>query len=414
MMHPLNSLDIPLFAGLSPNELRQVLDCMSPLDLPVGQVLFREGDLGDSMYIVTSGEIEILKAMGTSEEYLLAVHLPGDFFGEIALLDSRGRRSACARARSPTSLLRMTDADFHKLLNAQPQLAYQMVHIVSSRMRTAADATIRDLEAKNLALAQAYSELKTAQEQIIEKEKLEKELDVARQIQQSMLPEHLPQVEGFTFGAHMQPARRVGGDFYDLFYLDDDHIGIVIGDVSDKGVPAALFMALSRSLLRAEALRFETPANILRRVNTLLQDMSTSGLFVTVLYGVFNLRSGRFTYARAGHELPILYRAGGSLQSIPYASGMLMGMFPDILVDEETIDLNPGDRLLLYTDGATDAWDPQQQMFGQERLAQAFQDCPAGQAQAVCDHIMAAILAHQQNAIQFDDITLVTLCAHSR
>ncbi len=412
-MRQVDPLDIPLFASLTKDEQSHVLDCMSPLELAQGDVLIHEGDPGDSMYIITSGEIEFLKALGTSEEHLLSVFQPGEFFGEVALLDSQRRRSASARARSPSTVLRMTATDFHQLLQDRPALAYQMASIISNRLRAASDTTIRDLETKNRALAQAYSELKAAHEQIVEKEKLEKELDVARQIQLSMLPEQLPEVRGFTFGAHMQAARQVGGDFYDLFPLDDDHIAIVIGDVCDKGVPSALFMALTRSLVRAEALRKETPTNTLRRVNSLLQDMSTSSLFVTVLYGVLDLASRRFTYARCGHELPILRHSDGSLLSIPLANGMLMGLLPEITIDEATIELLPGDMLLLFSDGASDACNPLQQMFGRDRLAQALQSAHESNAQAVCDYLLAAILAHQQNAPQYDDITLVTICADS-
>jgi serine phosphatase RsbU (regulator of sigma subunit) len=411
MMHHAQSLAIPLLAGLSPDEKRHVLECMSIVELPPGAVLVREGDPGDCMYIITSGEIEFLKALGTPEEHLLSVFQAGEFFGEVALLDSQGRRSASARARCPSIVLRMTAADFHQLMHTKPALAFQMSHIISNRLRASSDATIRDLEAKNRALAQAYEELKAAHAQIVEKEKLEKELDVARQIQHSMLPAELPQVKGFTFGAHMRAARQVGGDFYDLFPLDASHIAIVVGDVCDKGVPSALFMALTRSLMRAEALRLEKPTHTLRRVNSLLMDMSTSSLFVTVLYGVLNLSSRRFVYARAGHELPILLRADGSLVDVPLVDGMIMGMFPEIILEETGLDLFPGDKLLLFSDGATDAPNPRQEMFGSERLAQALQRCPESRAQAVCDHLLSSILTHQDHATQFDDITLVAICA---
>lgn len=409
-MQQADSLDIPLFASLSAEERRHVLECMTPLELPPGFVLMREGDPADGLYIITSGEIEFLKAMGTPEEHRLNIFQPGNFFGEVALLDSQGRRSASARARTQAAVLRMTNSDFYQLLEEHPGLANQMTRTISNRLSAAADATIRDLETKNQALAQAYSELKNAHEQIIEKEKLEKELDVARQIQYSMLPKKLPQVQGYTFGAHMQAARRLGGDLYDLFPLDSRRVAVVVGDVSDKGVPSALFMALTRSLVRAEALRQGTPAETLHRVNTLLQEMSTSSLFVTVLYGVLALPSGTFDYARAGHELPILQRADGSLAAIPHDTGMFMGLIPRIMIDVASLQLNPGDRLLLFSDGATDAAAPSGQMFGHERLEQALQTCTASHAQAVCDHLLSAILSYQQTASQFDDITLVTVC----
>ncbi len=403
--------EIPLFAGISPAEKAHIFSCMSLLELQPGSMLMREGELGDSMYIIKSGEIEFLKALGTKEEHLLSVYTAGDFFGEVALLDSQGRRSASARVRTPASVYRLTAADFHHLLESSPTLAYQLAHLISDRLRLASDATIRDLEAKNAVLAQAYADLKAAHEQIIEKEKLEKELDVARQIQVSMLPEQLPEVDGFSFGAHMQAARQVGGDFYDLFPLDDSHIGITIGDVSDKGVPSALFMALTRSLLRAEAMDMDTPTNTLQRVNTLIQEMSSAGLFVTVLYGILDLKSGLFEYARAGHELPILRKHDGSLLPIPHRTGMLIGMFPDIVIDEAVLTLEPGDTILLFSDGATDASNPLQQMFGHERLEQVMRASPGGNAQSVCDYILASILAYQETAPQFDDVTLVVVCA---
>lgn len=405
----INSLDIPLFSSLSAEEQRHVLSCMTPLELYPGTVLIREGDLADGLYVIASGDIEILKAMDTPEEHLLATSHAGDIIGEVALLDSKGRRSASARARNQATALKMTVEDFNQLMQTQPSLASQMSHIISNRLREASETTIRDLETKNQALSQAYSELKSAHEQIVEKEKLEKELEVARQIQYSILPTQLPLVKGFSFAAHMQAARQLGGDFYDLFPLDDDHIGIVIGDVSDKGIPSALFMALSRSLVRAEALRLDTPVNTLQRVNFLLQDMSTSGLFVTVLYGILDFRSGRFNYARAGHELPILLRADGSLPPIAHGTGMFLGLLPEVQIDESTIYLFPGDALLLYSDGATDAANPSEQMFGRDQLAKVIQSHTQTDAQTICNSVLSAILAHQQTAHQFDDITLVTI-----
>jgi serine phosphatase RsbU (regulator of sigma subunit) len=308
----------------------------------------------------------------------------------------------------------MTAADFHRLMQSHPALAMQMTRIVSNRLRTTSATTIRDLEAKNRVLAQAYQELKEAHEQIIEKEKLEKELDIARQIQCSMLPETLPQSAGYSFGAHMEAARYLGGDFYDLFALDEHHVAVAVGDVSDKGVPAALYMALTRSLLRAEALRGSPPAQTLRQVNTLLQATSSSGQFVTVLFGVLDVRSGRFDYARAGHELPVLLRADGSLAPVPSTTGQILGMLDDILIDEAVLQLEAGDRLLLFSDGATDAVDANNRRFGHERLRAAIQNCPSCDAQAVCDDILSAILAYQDTAPQFDDITLIVIQKDSR
>jgi serine phosphatase RsbU (regulator of sigma subunit) len=212
-------------------------------------------------------------------------------FGEMSLLIPDGLRTASVRAHSPVKIMELSCPDFDKLLLRRPSLALELVRELSLRLRDSDNAMIRDLTDKNLELAQAYQELQAAQVQLVEKEKLEHELDLAHNIQQSILPDDLALMEGFDFGARMMPARAVGGDLYDFIQLDQDTVGISIGDVSDKGVPAAIFMALYCSLLRAEALHVSSPADVLRRVNRHLLDLTDARMFVTALYGVLNRKT---------------------------------------------------------------------------------------------------------------------------
>jgi serine phosphatase RsbU (regulator of sigma subunit) len=292
-------------------------------------------------------------------------------------------------------------------------LAYEMVRVMSTRLSSAHDAAIRDLQEKNRRLSEAYEALKAAQAQIIEKERLERELKVAHDIQMSLLPRALPRLEGFDFGARLIPARAVGGDLYDFIPLSANQVGVVIGDVTDKGVPAAIFMAQAHALLRAEASRAASPREALQRANEHLLDMNARGLFVTVLYGVLDRVSRTFTYARAGHELPLLCGTNGIVFSPPEGASLPLGIFNDPPLDEQTVELPPGRMLLLYTDGVTDARNAQRQSYGLEKLQAMLQRCAGATAQGVCDVLLQDVISYFGAAPQHDDVAVVALRASS-
>jgi serine phosphatase RsbU (regulator of sigma subunit) len=401
--------DISLFASLEPAELQAIAQCMRLIDLPSGAFLFHEGDIGDRFYIILSGQLEVIKALGSPEERLIHVRGAGEFIGEMSLFDPSSQRSAAVRAQTQSQVLEMCHDSFQELLQTHPLLAYQVTRELSLRLRASDDATIQDLREKNRQLAEAYEALKAAQAQVIEKEKLERELQLARKIQQSMLPQVLPSMPGFSFGARMVPARAVGGDLFDFIPLSRDRLGIMIGDVSDKGVPAALFMALSRSLVRAEALRSASPAEVLHRVNYHLASMNLAGMFVTMLYGVLHRTQRTFSYARGGHEMPLLYDGHAAQITIGMDRGMLVGLFPEITLDEQTVTLPPRGTLFLYTDGATDAVDASGERFMFERLQPSVQAELGVPAQDLCDRVLAAIQAYSGDTPQADDITLVAV-----
>ncbi len=400
---------VPLFAGLHGTELRFLANLLERVQVPAGTLLFREGDPGDHFYLIMDGEIEVIKSLGTPDERIIATRGAGDFFGEMSLFEPAGQRTASVRVRSPLSLLQMARTDFDILLQRRPALAYEMVRILSLRLGEAHDATIADMREKNRQLAEAYEELKAAQAQIIEKERLEKELETAHWIQQSILPNTLPRRRGFDFGALLIPARAVGGDLFDFIPLSSHRIGIMIGDVSDKGVPAAIFMALTYSLLRAEAVRWSSPVHVLQATNHHLLGMNDAGMFVTVLYGVLNCRDRHFRYARAGHELPLHVNAAGEVIAPPQGLGQPLGLFEATSLDEQSIALEPGDTLLMYTDGATDLTDRQGTGFGVERLRAVVRSVRDESAQACCDRLWTALAAYQDTSTQFDDVALVAI-----
>lgn len=400
---------VPLFSSLPESEIKYLAETLRSIDLGPNEIVFREGDHGDDFYMVVLGEIQVIKSLETEDERLLAVRGPGNYVGEMSLFDRDGRRTASVRTSTPSQLLVMTRADFDALLHRRPTLAYELVRELSARLNEAHNTTIRDLRDKNRQLTQAYDELKAAQEQLVEKERLEKELAVARQIQQSILPSTLPQIPGLELGARVLPTRAVGGDLFDLIDLGDGNLGLAIADVSDKGVPAAIFMALTRSLLRAEARRSTSPQTVLQNVNRVLLDMNDAGMFVTVLYGVLNGATHEFHYVRAGHELPLALSAQGDWIEIPSGLGQPLGLFDGVPLDEQRLTLAPGSLLVTYTDGVTDQRNEQGRFFGTELLCQAVAAYREGAAQRVCDQLLEAVNSFRGSAPQSDDITFVVV-----
>jgi sigma-B regulation protein RsbU (phosphoserine phosphatase) len=403
---------VPLFVSLPAGELAEMAASLQESHYLAGTVLFREGDYGDRFYIVLDGWIAIVKALGSDDERLLGIRGAGEFVGEMSLLSQDGLRTASVRVEEDARVLELTRADFNALLHRYPLLAYEMLRVLSMRLRESHDTTIRDLHEKNARLAQAYADLQAAQARIIEQETLERELRLARETQESMLPRALPRVPGFDIGARMVAARMVGGDFYDLFPLSPDRLGVVIGDVSGKGMPAALFMALVSSLLRTEALRSDTsPEQALRIVNGHLLSRDARSMFVTVLYGVLCRETREFTFVRAGHDLPLLIDAGGALLGLTLGRAHPLGLFPNPMLDIQTVQLPPGGMLLLYTDGVTEAMDAQSQLFGAERIVAAVRGADRSSAQQLCDQIVQAVTDYRGLAAQADDITLVAVRA---
>jgi len=398
---------VPLFASLPHDAVHNLEETLSQVELPSGTLVFREGEPGECFYILLEGQVEIVKAHGLEGARRLAIRGPGEFIGEMGLLVKDGLRTATVISLTPVHLLKITQADFDRLLQQWPDLAREMLRELSFRLRETDNILIRDLQEKNRELAKAYEDLKAAQAQIIQKEMLERELQMARKIQKSILPRTLPRPSGIDFGARMEPARAVGGDFFDIIPLNRDNYGIVIGDISDKGVPAAIFMALTRSLLRAKASRAVTPRKVLQRVNRILLEMNEEGMFATVIYGVLNRERKEFIYARAGHEPPLLFTADGERILPPFSPGQPLGLFANPLIDEQTLPVPPAGMLLLYTDGAVDAVDPDGNFFGLENLVKTILTNLDHSAQSLCDQVLNEIQNHQGDNSQADDITLV-------
>jgi len=245
-------------------------------------------------------------------------------------------------------------------------------------------------------------------EEEIQRQKLDEELAVGKQIQISLLPKSCPVVPGWQFCDIYRPARQVGGDLYDFFELPGEHgrLGLVIGDVADKGVPAALFMGVSRTLLRSAALVGRDPGHTLERANRLLFQESHSDLFLSAFYGILETRSGRFTFANAGHNRPLWYQSGSGEAQELKSAGMVLCVLEDISLAEKSIDVDRGDSLIFYTDGVTEAMNANHEEFGEDRLKSVVEKNANGKAEQILGAIVEAVEDFARGMDQSDDFTL--------
>ena len=261
-------------------------------------------------------------------------------------------------------------------------------------------------------LKQQFLALQQAQREHEQLLALRRELDIARSIQQSILPRvfpPFPQRTDIDVFAAMLPAREVGGDFYDFFLIDDTHLGVVIGDVSGKGVAAALFMAVTRTVVKSIAVAGTPPAECLRRANALLCLDNSAEMFVTIFYAVIDLRTGDVEYGNGGHNPPYFLRRDGSVEMLERTGGTVLGVLENLHYVSKRARLRPGDAVFLYTDGVTEAMDINAALFSDRRLRSALQQCAQETPEAIIRTVIAAVEDYCGSVAQSDDITVLTV-----
>ena len=256
--------------------------------------------------------------------------------------------------------------------------------------------------------------IRESQQEHNQLESIKNDLAIAGEIQQTILPRSFPPFPELTevvdIYASMTPAKDVGGDFYDFFQIDDERIGLVIADVSGKGVPASLFMAVSRTLLRATALRGVSSAECLTYANKLLCKESLDSMFVTVFYGIYHYKTGMMDYTNAGHNPPYLLRGGRTVECLPVASNFVVGVFDDIEFESNTLTFGIGDTLLLYTDGVTEAFNDKREQFSESSLQDILASMhESSSAKEVVTSVLQSVKTFSGDYPQSDDITLLSL-----
>ena len=298
-----------------------------------------------------------------------------------------------------------------------------VAHLKAIVERKSNDELMEEVQAKNRELEQHRAHLeKTVKERTVQleealgtiqeqKERMEGELNVGREIQMSMIPlvSSLPAFDELSLAATLQPAREVGGDFYDFFWVGDDRFCLCVGDVSGKGVPAALFMAMTKTLIKSRAADDRSTASIMTHVNEELSRDNPSSMFVTVFVAILDIGTGELTYTNAGHNPPHVKRRQGSLESLAQRHGPIIAAMPGMTYGEKTIQLQCGDILTLYTDGVTEAMDESSNLYSDDRLERLLREGEMSDADETVEAIMASIGDFTGEAEQSDDITILTL-----
>ena len=290
---------------------------------------------------------------------------------------------------------------------------------IESKDSDAAVRRMSGIKARNEVgrLADSFSEMSTEIDRYTkeirqltgEKERAEAELNLAARIQSSMLPTEFPVRPELTLFASMDPAKEVGGDFYDFFFIDEEHLGLVIADVSGKGVPAALFMMMSKILLKNHAMTGLSPAEVLNRTNLGICENNRNNMFVTVWFGVLDIATGHVTAANAGHEYPMIRKPGGTFEIMKDRHGFVLGALRRKRYTEYEFDIEPGGTLFVYTDGAAEATDRDNRLFGTERMLGALNLEPAASPEVLLTNMKSAIDGFVGEAPQFDDLTMLCI-----
>lgn len=289
-----------------------------------------------------------------------------------------------------------------------------MKNIRTAMNRGAFDFVTKPIDFQDLrvTIERTLEHLKLWREAVASRDKLvalQNELRVAHEMQQSILPKTFPEKPGYQLFGNMEPAREVGGDFFDIINLENDCVGLAIADVSDKGVPAALFMMSSRTLMKGAAIGRSNPAEVLSEVNNLLQEDNDASMFVTVFYAEYNPGNGVLSYANGGHNPPIVVHADGSSTVLPQTNGIALGIMPDIEYEQNSVTLSPGDALVLYTDGVTEAMNPQNEEFEMERLCAVLSEHCSCDVREINQAVFQAVQTFAGDMPQFDDMTCMTL-----
>jgi len=370
-------------AGVDENGFQWPISFMCRQEFKKGEYLFRAGDSAGKLFFIVKGLIRLPE--------LNRVIKAGQVIGEMGIFSPRKQRSASALAEEDVQTYTMGGEEVRELMTRDPGLAINLIEVSVKRLT-------ENLNAEAAA-----------------RERINAELRIARDIQTSMLPRTFPpfpERKEFELWARMEPANEVGGDLYDYFFVERDRLCLLVGDVSGKGVPAALLMALCKTLLKSEAMRGYPPSEILARVNNLICPENHECMFVTVFCLVINILTGEAECCTAGHNPPLLCSGDGDTEFVYAQPGSVVGFEENATYESKIIRLKPGDILLLYTDGVTEAENPKQEQFSLERFRSCVSSLRRRPVQEIVAGVRQEIILHAQGQPASDDITLVALKYH--
>ncbi len=362
---------------LPPGACRWPLDFMKKEEFKKGDVIFKAGDKADRMFYIAKGEIRLVEINKTITA--------GNVIGEMGVFSPFKERTASAVCAEDLETYTMGKDEVIQFFGKDPVLAIDMIQLSIKRF-------IENLKAETAA-----------------RERIESELRIAQEIQASMLPSVFPQKKEFEIFAMMDPAKEVGGDFYDFFFIDDKRLCFVIGDVSGKGVPAALFMAITKTLIKSEAKRGLSTDHIMNNVNNIICWDNQTCQFVTVFCVILDIDSGKLKFCNSGHNPPLVCDSSGCFDFIKIPGGFVVGVIENAKCEEKELTLAPGDTIFLYTDGVTEAMNPEQEQFSEARLKKTLTEVKDKDIKDTINRIRQEIRAFARGAQQSDDITMLAL-----
>ena len=340
-------------------------------------VLFNKDDKADKIFYIQKGQLKLVEINKVAGK--------GEIIGETGIFSPFHKRTLSAVCETDLEVFAIDQEKIIKVLYRNPNLLLGLLQLSIKRFSV------------NL------------KETITEKEWIESELKIARSIQASMLPTKFPERKDIDIFAIMEPAREVGGDFYDFFFIDKNKICMIIGDVSGKGITAALFMVISKTLLKTESLRGLEPGEILYRVNNLLYPDNEECMFVTVFCSILDIKTGELRYANAGHNPPLLYTASDGFEFMDVNKGFVLAGMNNVKFASEKIYLKHDDVIFLYTDGVTEAMNPDKKQFSNNRLLQTLLKIKEKNARICIEGVREDVRSFVEEEPQSDDITMIAL-----
>lgn len=377
-----------IFENLDYSTLESLAKQCEIRQLQPGERLLSPGQMNHHLYLVLDGCLNVHLDKEDGEGGFLIE--PGECTGEISIIDGRPA-SAFVVAAEPSAVLAVPEADFWSRFMPNPEIARNFMRLFAERFRARSQLMQKALEER------------------LRYEHLEKELGIAQEIQAGMLPRKLDLRPELDIVAEMVPARHVGGDFFDVFAIGNDDYCIAVGDVSGKGVPAALFMVRAMTLLRTEMLKPQSLESAVQALNAALCRDNARCMFVTLVVGVLNRRGGAFRFVVAGHNPLIFGDAAGNYRYLPSPAGLLAGVDESATYETASVTLNRGEVLMLYTDGITEAMNGGHELFSEARLLDCLQGASSDSAEELAGRVNRAVKAFVAEAPSSDDLTLVIL-----
>jgi serine phosphatase RsbU (regulator of sigma subunit)/anti-sigma regulatory factor (Ser/Thr protein kinase) len=342
-----------------------------------GEYLFKAGDNADRMFYIAKGSISLPEIKKVIKQ--------GEVIGEMGIFSPYKQRTASALCEEDIEAYTMGKDEVINFFGKDPAMAIDLIQLSIKRF-------IENLKAETQA-----------------REKIESELRIAQEIQASMLPSVFPVRKEFEIFAMMDPAKEVGGDFYDFFFVDEKRLCFVIGDVSGKGVPAALFMAICKTLIKTEAKQGMSTDEVLSVVNSIICQDNQTCLFVTVFLAILDLETGEVEFSNGGHNPPLVCSSSSCYDYMKMACGFVVGVMENFKTANERMRLKPGDTIFLYTDGVTEAMDPDRKQYGEDRLKQALSRLKGSDIKGLINTMRQEVLEFVRQEPQSDDITMLAI-----